>query len=597
MGLQLLAYNTQPVVVLGFSPELLCTFLANVDVQAAQFKEHVADIQLAICEIAACQSIENLRSIQLRGCIQCAQQDITEEQTQHTLVHEGLISMDSTTATMDAISISSNKDENVPPAPPAPHAWQLAELSPNESKGSPPPDYPGLLHSSDEYFMVDEQASQLDVPSFRRPGATTAGLSFSFASTQIVLKVYPGDSLNSIIWQAILAAASQADNVLSLSEAAPLSVMVSAGPPAGELMLCFMEIIDSRNVECMSVFLMATGDLRVEQSELPKYHPCNPKFMDEHWATMKFAIHKAAKFYKVSEEDIENTLAKDTHVEHGPDGKPTHNADGFLNTELKLLIGLVFHQGLASSGPGDDSIKALPGFRTQVLFQLIKHLSNVHQPHTHPMKETNGTISLMDQLSRSSKTIACLLAPIQIGMTNVYALFDSSSNTDPMTPELAKAIGGIPIPLTEFRHTQAGTEDDDGESRLLTLPVWYPLHLESEIDYQEVIKMQHKVTIEDVMDEDELTSKLPTLPWDHHWVYKQENDYVSPLDPECKDQDKDKPNEGMYNDKDNEPRTIITFRLSEQPHSRFRENLKRRDTQIMPGLFDTNCVTLLSCES
>ncbi|KAJ7699391.1 hypothetical protein B0H17DRAFT_887029, partial [Mycena rosella] len=49
-----------------------------------------------------------------------------------------------------------------------------------------------------------------------------------------------------------------------------------------------------------------------------------------------------------------------------------------------------------------------------------------------------------------------LSALIQIGTTRAYALFDSSSNMDSMTPEFAKAIGGIPIPLTEQVTLQLG---------------------------------------------------------------------------------------------------------------------------------------------
>ncbi|KAF8194378.1 hypothetical protein K438DRAFT_1433441, partial [Mycena galopus ATCC 62051] len=49
-----------------------------------------------------------------------------------------------------------------------------------------------------------------------------------------------------------------------------------------------------------------------------------------------------------------------------------------------------------------------------------------------------------------------LSALIKIGNSQAYALFDSGSNTDSMTPEYAHAIGGVRIPLTEQVTLQLG---------------------------------------------------------------------------------------------------------------------------------------------
>ncbi|KAF8146263.1 hypothetical protein K438DRAFT_1470657, partial [Mycena galopus ATCC 62051] len=60
------------------------------------------------------------------------------------------------------------------------------------------------------------------------------------------------------------------------------------------------------------------------------------------------------------------------------------------------------------------------------------------------------------QPTRSSKTIACLTALLKIGKCEAYALFDSRSNTDSMTPEYAHGIQGVRIPLAEQVTLQLG---------------------------------------------------------------------------------------------------------------------------------------------
>ncbi|KAJ7093012.1 hypothetical protein B0H15DRAFT_947821 [Mycena belliarum] len=109
----------------------------------------------------------------------------------------------------------------------------------------------------------------------------------------------------------------------------------------------------------------------------------------------------------------------------------------------------------------DDSSMTLATTETgsapqvRVLSQRIEHLSTIRRPRAHPTRPP-GAIGLMDQPTRSSKTIACLSAVIKIGTTSAYALFDSGSNTDSMTPEFANAINGVRIPLDEQITLQLG---------------------------------------------------------------------------------------------------------------------------------------------
>ncbi|KAJ7177670.1 hypothetical protein C8R46DRAFT_1212417 [Mycena filopes] len=92
----------------------------------------------------------------------------------------------------------------------------------------------------------------------------------------------------------------------------------------------------------------------------------------------------------------------------------------------------------------------------QVLMsQRVELLSNVRRPRSHPTAGP-GTIGLYDQPTRSGKTIACLSALIKIGDSMAYALFDSGSNTDSMTPEYANAIRGPRITLEEQVTLQLG---------------------------------------------------------------------------------------------------------------------------------------------
>ncbi|KAF8169982.1 hypothetical protein K438DRAFT_1445001, partial [Mycena galopus ATCC 62051] len=49
-----------------------------------------------------------------------------------------------------------------------------------------------------------------------------------------------------------------------------------------------------------------------------------------------------------------------------------------------------------------------------------------------------------------------LTTVISIGDNQAYALFDSGSNTDSMTPEYTHVIGSVRIPLTEQVTLQLG---------------------------------------------------------------------------------------------------------------------------------------------
>ncbi|KAJ7435034.1 hypothetical protein B0H11DRAFT_1756678 [Mycena galericulata] len=63
----------------------------------------------------------------------------------------------------------------------------------------------------------------------------------------------------------------------------------------------------------------------------------------------------------------------------------------------------------------------------------MEHLANVNRP------DHRTRVGLTDQPSGNPQDIACLTAEITIGGVKAYALFDSGSNTDSLTPEFAKS--------------------------------------------------------------------------------------------------------------------------------------------------------------
>ncbi|KAJ7027672.1 hypothetical protein C8F04DRAFT_1266781 [Mycena alexandri] len=100
---------------------------------------------------------------------------------------------------------------------------------------------------------------------------------------------------------------------------------------------------------------------------------------------------------------------------------------------------------------GDDPETLEP----HVLSQRVEVLSNVKRTRPHPAARP-GMVGLLDQPTRSNKTIACLSALIKIGDSEAYTLFDSGSNTDSMVPEYANVIKGPRIILDEQVTLQLG---------------------------------------------------------------------------------------------------------------------------------------------
>ncbi|KAJ6451690.1 hypothetical protein DFH09DRAFT_1351896 [Mycena vulgaris] len=346
-----------------------------------------------------------------------------------------------------------------------------------------------------------------------------------------------------------------------------------------ELVLRSIVIHDSRHAEQYSTHLTASGDLRIERSDRPPYHFCNPHFQELHQAAMRTAIRERALELGIPYTEVEQTIS--WKVQPGTDkfNVPTCGRPGLGDLKPSLLPGTACHEGPASAGPDRDDGEGMPGFQAQVLAQRIEHLSNMCRPRSLPVSAEPGTIGLMDQPSRSSKTIACLSALIKVGSSSAYALFNSGSNTDLVTPEYANAISDVRIPLTEqinfgtrvpidfggvkghlyfdqvnldrydtvigtpfmnrhgvvldfgkreirFPNVEDAVDESVLHDQLLVLPSEYLYVIETESDYIVALRQKHQcATVEEVIDEESLLDPLPTLPIDYPYVYEPESEY------------------------------------------------------------------------
>ncbi|KAF8197235.1 hypothetical protein K438DRAFT_1760024 [Mycena galopus ATCC 62051] len=192
------------------------------------------------------------------------------------------------------------------------------------------------------------------------------------------------------------------------------------------------------------------------RSALPDHHRLHLSFRVVHNTALQTAISDHALATRTPRPEVERWAANMQRAEVDGQGMILRDINGVPDHLPPLMRGLVYHEGLASQGPDADDESAWPSFRARLLAQRVEHLATVRRPRSLPPSTHPESIGLMDQPSRSSKTIACLSAVIKIGSTSAYALFDSGSNTDSMTPEYANAIGGVRIPLTEQVTLQLG---------------------------------------------------------------------------------------------------------------------------------------------
>ncbi|KAJ6516959.1 hypothetical protein DFH09DRAFT_1332629 [Mycena vulgaris] len=474
--------RSQPTFALGYSPALLRTTAIRLDDLVPRFSQLISEMRdaIVILEGLAAQHagarnlIEgltgfpsgslsripcllqraltanrvltddlelNIRRLEFRkGRMVIAQRDVEFELTRRMLAREAHQQGPRHDAALTV------KDDglygpviNISPSPSPPHhPWQVTDIGP-ESPPSPlrssPPSYPGSPHESDGYYSADEHASLSRAPGFGGPQSEDGdddNEPVVLAAHRVVLDTIPSDSLESIGMRVFESSPAHEPHI---EEGPTVGPTITYSSRSDELVLRSVVIHDSRHAERYSTYLTASGELRIERSPLPKYHHHNPHFQDQHRAALALAIRERAAEL---------------------DGETTRTQDGFPDTEPPLFPGTVYHEGLASTGPDGDDVCASPRFRAQALAQRVEHLSNIRRPRSHPVKDEDEKIGLMDQPSRSSKTIACLSALIDIGTTKAYAHFDSDSNTDSMTPEYANTIDGVRIPLTEQVTLQLG---------------------------------------------------------------------------------------------------------------------------------------------
>jgi hypothetical protein len=120
---------------------------------------------------------------------------------------------------------------------------------------------------------------------------------------------------------------------------------------------------------------------------------------------------------------------------------------GIPDQEPHLLPGVAFHERLASCNPDEDDESALPGFRVQFLSGRVKHSGTIRKP---------DTVGLLDQPSRPRNLTACISVLLNINGTEAYALIDSGSTTNSMTPEFAHATKAPNIKLEDQVTLQLG---------------------------------------------------------------------------------------------------------------------------------------------
>ncbi|KAJ7222698.1 hypothetical protein C8J57DRAFT_1094472 [Mycena rebaudengoi] len=102
---------------------------------------------------------------------------------------------------------------------------------------------------------------------------------------------------------------------------------------------------------------------------------------------------------------------------------------------------------MASADPELDDQDAYPGFRVQFLVLRVKYSSTIRKP---------GQVGLMDQPNRGRAVTACISALLNINGTEAYALIDTGSTTNSLTPEFAKATKAPCIVLSEQVTLQLG---------------------------------------------------------------------------------------------------------------------------------------------
>ncbi|KAJ7602653.1 hypothetical protein DFH06DRAFT_1351178 [Mycena polygramma] len=316
---------------------------------------------------------------------------------------------------------------------------EFEQLEPEDPAPSPPtsdpPSYPGSPHESDVYYPPEDLANSRRVP-----------LVVDIESSPEGSPERPSAVLS-------LAAGRVEEAVESTLASDPIPANTPRGP---EVILRSVVVNTSRDAERLTTYVLEDGTLEVVRSELPRLHPRHPAFRDAHRAAMHAAISQRAIENEVLVSEVEDWVYEGTRPTLDNHGNVIRDVDGFPDREPNLFPGLVYHEGLASSGPDGDDEDAWPGYRAQMLSQRVEHLSTIRRPRSLPPSKSPESVGLMDQPTRSSKTIACLTAMIKVGNSVAFALFDTGSNTDSITMEYAQVVNGVRITLDEQVTLQLG---------------------------------------------------------------------------------------------------------------------------------------------
>ncbi|KAF8195190.1 hypothetical protein K438DRAFT_1968524 [Mycena galopus ATCC 62051] len=302
-----------------------------------------------------------------------------------------------------------------------------------------PPRYPGSPRESDHYYSAEDLPELSQVPDLGSEMGDEVDIPSSESSIEFTVDGNPGAPESE--GMAITLPLPDDDNNLAHSE---------------EVILRSVEVLTSRDAERLTTLVSESGDLRVIQSALPDTHRLHPTFRHEHQAALAVAIVNHAVDTRTSVSAVEQWATYMQTPERDANGLILRDINGVPDHLPNLIPGLVYHEGLPSEGPEEDNESAWPEFRARLLSQRVEHLSSVRRPRSLPIHSSPESIGLMDQPSRSTKTIACLSAVVKIGSSSAYALFDSGSNTDSITPEYANAVRGVRIPLTEQVTLQLG---------------------------------------------------------------------------------------------------------------------------------------------
>ncbi|KAJ7884863.1 hypothetical protein B0H13DRAFT_2343498 [Mycena leptocephala] len=182
-------------------------------------------------------------------------------------------------------------------------------------------------------------------------------------------------------------------------------------------------LLGSRCAERCSVFVDHRGLFYTVATPLPEDHYLSPAMHPAHLAAMEEAIRERAEELHTSQNVVRSLL----ETALTPDG--IRERRGFLDTAPRLLLGLVYHECVATQDPDLDDDRTYPGFCAQALAHHVEHVARVTRP---------PRIGVAEPPNRDINKIACLTAELEIGGVKAYVLFDSGSNTDSVTPEFAK---------------------------------------------------------------------------------------------------------------------------------------------------------------